>query len=110
MIIFAEDRIFVAIEMRETKEGVAAGPLPNALGAIRFRLLISICAAFIAAVGSVALLGWALRLPFLASLGEGMIPVAPSTAVFFVLYAVLLFVRAYLPYHRWLYWTVLSIN
>jgi len=60
----------------------------------RLLLLVRICAVFVAGVGIVALLGWSLDLPVLASLGSGMIPVAPSTAMLFVLYAVAIFIRS----------------
>jgi PAS domain S-box-containing protein len=99
-----------AAEMPETKESVAFWRLPNARGPVRFRLLISICAAFIAGVGLVALLGWVLELPVLASLGSGMVPVAPSTAVLFVLYACAIFLRTHFPKSRVAYWTDVSIN
>jgi len=87
-----------------------AGPLPNDWGPHPFRLLISICAMFVAGVGFVALLGWVLELPVLASLGSGMIPVAPSTAVMFVLYAGAIFLRTHFQKSRVTYWTGLSIN
>src|SRR3990172_2984256 len=87
-----------------------AGPLPNGSEPLRFGSLISICAMFIAGVGLVSLLGWALEMPVLASLGSGMIPVAPSTAVMFVLYAGAIFFRAHLRENRIFYWTGLFIN
>jgi PAS domain S-box-containing protein len=65
---------------------------------------------FAAGVGLVSLLGWALGLPALASLGSGMIPVAPSTAVMFMLYAVAIFLRSRLPEGRVSYWSGVSIN
>ena len=47
-----------------------------------------------AAVGCIALMGWLLAVPRLASLGQGLIPMAPSTAVLFVAYgAVVLFIH-----------------
>lgn len=76
----------------------------------RFRLLISLCALLVAAIGLVALLGWALELPVLASLGSNMVPVAASTAALFVLYALMIFLRAHLPFHRWANLAVITIN
>ncbi len=87
-----------------------AGSLPNGPGPHPFRPLISICAMFVAAVGFVSLLGWALELPVLASLGSGQIPVAPSTAVMFVMYAGAIFLRTLLQKSRISYWTGASIN
>jgi two-component system, cell cycle sensor histidine kinase and response regulator CckA len=84
------------------------GPLPN--GPRRFRLLISICAMFVAGVGFVSLLGWVLELPVLESLGSGMIPVAPSTAVMFVLYACAIYLRTHFQKNRVSYWAGVSIN
>src|SRR3990172_7133657 len=104
--------------MKETKTGAPSGPLPNAREPIRFRflrfyskssslrllrLLNASFSVFVAGIGVVALVGWALGLPALAGLGPGRIPVAPSTAVMFVLYAVTVFLRAHLPLHRWAY-------
>jgi len=96
--------------MHGTKKGVASGPLPNDRGPIRFRLLIDICSAFVAGVGLIALLGWVLGLPALASLGSGMIPVAPSTAVLFMLYAGAISLRTHLPKGPVSYWAGVSIN
>jgi PAS domain S-box-containing protein len=87
-----------------------AGPLLNGWGPHRFQLLISVCALFVAGVGFVSLLGWALELPVLASLGSGKIPVAPSTAVMFVLYACAIFLRTHLQDSRVAYWAGVSIN
>ncbi len=100
----------VTNEIIDRQESPASGLLPNAPEPPRFRLLISICAAFVAGVGLVALLGWVLGLPVLASLGSGMIPVAPSTAELFVLYAVSLFLRSDQPLPRWKYLAGMSIN
>lgn len=89
--------VVVADEVRETEDNATSGPLPDDRGAGRFRILISICATFVAAVGVVAILGWALDLPVLASLGSGKIPVAPDTALMFVLYSGAILLRTYLP-------------
>jgi len=45
---------------------------------------VSIC------IGCAAILGWLLDLPRLASLGQGLIPMAPSTALLFVVYGSLM--------------------
>ena len=84
-------------------------PQPIAGERIPLPLLIRLCAGLVAITGSVALLGWLLGSPFLSSLGSGKIPVAPSTAVFFVLYAATLFLRSRTP-RRWAYWTGLAIT
>jgi PAS domain S-box-containing protein len=74
------------------------------------RLLIGICAALVAGIGAVSLLGWVPGLAFLASLGSGMIPVAPSTAVMFILYAGAIFLRTHLQKSRTAYWSGVSIS
>ena len=56
--------------------------------------------AITAGFGFLALLGWALGLPFLASLGSDRIPMAPSTALLFVLYGIAALLRALLPLNR----------
>src|SRR3989337_2361400 len=43
------------------------------------------CAAIAGGFGCIALLGWILKLPILTSLGPGWIPMAPSTALLFLL-------------------------
>ena len=64
---------------------------------------ILLCAGFVAGAGAITLLGWLIGSPFLSSLGSGTIPMAPSTALLFVLYAVALCLRS-LPPHRWEPW------
>ncbi|MEK6743450.1 MAG: PAS domain S-box protein [Nitrospirota bacterium] len=76
----------------------------------RYRILCLICAVLVAAIGLVALLGWVIGRPTLVSLGSGMIPVAPSTAVMFMLYGAAVFIRTRLPDSRSAYWTGLSIT
>lgn len=110
IIISGHSGYAVAAETLREKENFASGPLPNALGPIRFRLLSRICAAFVAAVGFAAFFGWMLDMPVLASLGSGMIPVAPSTAALFVLYACAILLRTHLPKGRVSYWAGVSIN
>jgi len=47
-----------------------------------------------AVIGCIAMLGWLLALPRLTSLGQGLIPMAPSTAALFIVYGTaLLLVR-----------------
>ena len=65
--------------------------------AIRFRLLVRTCSLVAAGTGFVALLGWVLQLPFLTSFGSGKIPMAPSTALLFILYGIAAFLRTRLP-------------
>ncbi len=59
-----------------------------------------VCGAIAAGFGCLALFGWALELPFLATFGEGRIPMAPSTAVLFVLYGIVALLRARHPLSR----------
>jgi PAS domain S-box-containing protein len=93
----------------DANEKRAADTLPVARAPDSFRLVIFLCAAFIAGIGLLALLGWILKVPFLTTLGSGMIPVAPSTAALFVLYAVAVFFRARFPSQRVSYWAGLSL-
>ncbi|MCX5864303.1 MAG: GAF domain-containing protein [Deltaproteobacteria bacterium] len=84
-------------------------PLPIIREPVPFQLLVRVCAGFVALAGGIALLGWILGSPFLSSLGSGTIPVAPSTAALFVLYAVALSLRSFPP-QRGAYWTGLAIT
>jgi PAS domain S-box-containing protein len=58
------------------------------------------CGGVASGLGLVALLGWILRLPLLASFGANLIPMAPSTAMLFVLYGVALLFDKGLPSKR----------
>ena len=55
--------------------------------------LAGILSLLVAGTGLIALLGWGLQLPFLTGFGAGRIPMAPSTALLFVLYGIALFLR-----------------
>jgi PAS domain S-box-containing protein len=50
-----------------------------------------------AGMGFLTLLGWVLKLPLLASFGAGLVPMAPSTAVLFLLYGAAICLRARPP-------------
>ena len=60
-------------------------------------------AAIAAGFGFIALLGWILELPMLTSLGPGWIPMAPSTALLFLLYGAAVFFCAGTPLGRGAY-------
>lgn len=75
----------------------------------RLGILVRICALLTAGIGLVALLGWALGVPVLASPGSGMVPVAPSTAVMFMLCAAALLL-SFRVADRGTYRTVWAIN
>lgn len=62
---------------------------------LTFRLMMT-GGAIAAVIGCIAMLGWLLALPRLTSLGQGLIPMAPSTAALFIAYggALLLLRRA----------------
>jgi PAS domain S-box-containing protein len=77
---------------------------------VRLQFLLRICAMLVAGSGLVALLGWVLGTPSLSSLGSNGIPMAPSTAVLFVLYAVAVFLPIHLPSRRGAYWAGVAIN
>lgn len=55
-----------------------------------YRFLVMVGGGVAAGIGCIALLGWLLLLPFLTSLGEGLIPMAPSTAILFVAFGIVL--------------------
>lgn len=57
-----------------------------------------------ATIGFLALLGWVVGLPRLTSFGADLIPMAPSTAVLFLLYGVAVCMRARLPLSRRVSW------
>jgi PAS domain S-box-containing protein len=71
---------------------------------------IQVCGALAAVIGIVALLGWILGHPLLASFGAELIPMAPSTALLFVLLGVPLFFRNRLPQSRRTYLVGMGIG
>lgn len=73
-------------------------------------IFIPICAVLIAGLGLAVLLGWILDLSFLSSLGAGNVPVAPSTALMFILYATAIFLRTRLPSHPMANWAGVALN
>jgi hypothetical protein len=50
-----------------------------------------------AALGLLVLLGWILQLPLLTSFGANLIPMAPSTALLFILLGIALSLRSRMP-------------
>ena len=85
--------------------GIASNPVQGPR-----RSLVRTCGTVAAGTGLLALLGWNLRIPFLASFGSDVIPMAPSTALLFVLYGVAALHRARLPLRRGAYWAGVVIN
>jgi PAS domain S-box-containing protein len=77
---------------------------------VRFRLLVLACSLLSVAAGFIGLLGWSLGLPSLTSLWSGRIPMAPSTAMLFVLYGIVAFLRARFPMDRGAYRASLVLN
>ena len=63
-------------------------------------LLLRAASITTAGLGFVALLGWVLGWPRLASFGAGLMPMAPSTAVLFLLYGLAIGVRVQTPFGR----------
>lgn len=63
-----------------------------------------------AVAGFIALLGWGLGLPVLASLGSGYVPMAPSAAALFVFYGVATVLRARSPLHHSAYWLAVVVH
>ena len=82
---------------------------PIAQGPTRLRLVIRICAAYVAGTGLIALLLWFLGSSFVTAPGSNTVP-PPSAAVFLVLYAIALFLRGDFPAHRGARWIGASIN
>ncbi len=79
-----------------------AKPTGSALTRI---FLVRAASGLIAAFGLLALLGWALGAPRLASFGPRLVPMAPSSAVLFLLFSVAIGLRAWPavnPRVRWL--------
>lgn len=56
--------------------------LPN----VTYGLLVKIGAGTASLIGCIAMAGWLLVMPRLVSLGQGLIPMAPSTAMLFIAY------------------------
>ena len=71
--------------------------------------IVGVAGIVAAAIGFVALLGWGLGLPLLASFGAGLIPMAPSTAVLFVLYGTAVLLRARTPVGRLANWSSVAM-
>lgn len=67
--------------------------------AFRLNLQVSVFSSLTAVVGILALVGWAFDRPFLATIGSNIIPMAPSTAILFVLLSILLFLQSYVASH-----------
>ncbi len=67
---------------------------------VPYRSVVILCGAIASGVAFVALLGWGLAVPALASLGKGLIPMAPSTAVLFFLYGLTVILRTRIPLRR----------
>jgi PAS domain S-box-containing protein len=76
----------------------------------RSNVLPQIFGASAAGIGLVALLGWILGIPFFASFGADLIPMAPSTALLFVLFGVVLFFRKRFPQSRGVYVTGIAVG
>jgi len=63
-------------------------------------VLAQACGALAAGFGLIALLGWILKLPLFASFGLGLIPMAPSTALLFILMGIAIYFQARLTQNR----------
>jgi PAS domain S-box-containing protein len=72
-------------------------------------VIIQVCGAFTAVTGIVVLLGWGIRLPLLAGF-ESPVPMAPSTALLFILYGSAVFFHIRNPLNRKLYWIGMFIG
>jgi len=77
---------------------------------VRFRLLVLACSLLSVAAGFIGLLGWSLGLPSLTSLWSGRIPMAPSTAMLFVLGLGVTVFRVKQPAYRLLFaWWLVEV-
>ena len=88
------DMLIEQAEKPVKKGGLRAGPAPLLVFLL---LALGIVAA---AIGLLALLGWFLHLPLLASFKADYIPMAPSTAALFLLYGTAVCLRAREPLSR----------
>src|ERR1035437_9529805 len=64
-----------------------------------------VCGALAAILGLIALAGWTLELPVLTSFGQGLIPMAPSSALLFVLFGTAVLFCTRVPSSRTARWT-----
>jgi hypothetical protein len=69
-----------------------------------------VSAASAAAIAFVALLGWSIHLPLLASYGANFIPMAPSTALLFVLFGGAIVLRDHYPQNRAIFFSSLFVG
>jgi len=67
------------------------------------------CGLLTACFAIAALLGWAADIPLLTTFGSGIIPMAPSTALLFVLYGIAVFLHPLSPNNRTMQRIVISI-
>jgi len=67
--------------------------------------ITKVCGALAAILGLTALAGWTLELPVLTSLGQGLIPMAPSSALLFVLCGTAVLLSTRVPPSRAARWT-----
>lgn len=81
------------------KEKMAHGPEIQTEHRVVFALVLT-CGILTAGVGSVALLGWIAGFPMLTSFGSGRIPMAPSTALLFILYGAGVIIHTASPSRR----------
>src|SRR5262245_6186443 len=75
-------------------------PPDNRATLTTLRRAAMMCSAAVVIFGLLGLLGWALRLQRLASLRMEYVPMAPSTALAFILLGSALFLHAYAPFRR----------
>ncbi|HEX2769199.1 MAG TPA: hypothetical protein VHN12_07920, partial [Geobacteraceae bacterium] len=76
----------------------------------RIKLLSAICGLVAVAAGALALAGWISGILSLAGFAPNRIPMAPSTALFFMLFGIAVLLRLYLPQSRPAWWTCTLIN
>ncbi len=68
-----------------------------------YATMAEICCVMVAALALAAWLGLAFGIPRLASLGNSLIPMAPSTSLLFILFAILGFLHSrVMPYRTWM--------
>jgi PAS domain S-box-containing protein len=86
------------MESNENKENRFLTALPQVFGLVA------------ASIGLLALLGWIFQFPLLASFGANLIPMAPSTALLFIMLGAILFLRNRLPQNRKMYFMGMTIG
>ena len=91
-------------------EGLAHRRIESSSGKRVSNVVARACGVIAAALGFLALAGWILELPLLTGLGQGWIPMAPSTALLFMLFGTAVFFSTSAPLSRTAYLAGVAIG